>query len=155
MSTLDRLAGLLGFVRMSPSGGPAESPAGVVPETGEMRVAPYPPNTLTPQSLTFAAARAILEEHESGRFGLSAALARTVLRDPDLAAALNRRLLALDVAEVLGARNQADGRDVRPARAQEVQRQRHADQRRHGRRVMRARERRPHHQPRLQPVPAQ
>lgn len=95
MSTLDRLAGLLGFVRMSPSGGPAESPAGAVPETGEMRVAPYPPNTLTPQSLTFAVARAILEEHESGRFGLSAALARTVLRDPDLAAALNRRLLAL------------------------------------------------------------
>jgi phage gp29-like protein len=95
MSTLDRLAGMLGFVRMTPSGGPVESPAGPVPETGDMRLFPYPPNTLAPQNLTFAAARAILEEHEQGRFGLSAALARTVLRDPDLAAALNRRLLAL------------------------------------------------------------
>lgn len=95
MSTLDRLAGMLGFTRLSPTGGPAESPAGPVPETGEQRVIAYPPNTLNPQSLTFQAARAILEEHEQGRFGLSAALARTVLRDPDLTAALNRRLLAL------------------------------------------------------------
>lgn len=92
---LDALAASLGFVRMSPTGGRPETPPAPVKETGETHVITYPPNTLNPQMLTFAAARAILEEHEHGRFNLSAALSRTVLRDPDLAAALNRRLLAL------------------------------------------------------------
>lgn len=92
---LDALAGALGFVRMSPTGGTPETPPKPVKETGEKHVIAYPPNTLNPQLLTFAVARAILEEHERGRFALSAGLARTCLRDPDLTAALNRRLLAL------------------------------------------------------------
>lgn len=93
MALIDRIAGALGFIRQSPSGGRPEAPAEAT--TGDEKALSFPPMTLSPQTLTFAAARAILEEHELGRFQLSAAFARTVLRDPDLAGAMTQRLLAL------------------------------------------------------------
>ena len=93
MSALDRIASLLGFTRVAPGGGRPETPADAT--VGEDASKSFPSLVLSPNTTTFALARAILAEHEIGRFQLSAALARMVLRDPDLAGALTQRLLAL------------------------------------------------------------
>lgn len=93
MSLVDRLAGALGFRRMGVDGGAPAAPDAHV--DGRDRAIALPSLVITPNMLTFAAARSILEEHEQGRFRLSAALARTVMRDPDLAGAMQQRLLGL------------------------------------------------------------
>lgn len=95
--TIDPMAAYaasLGFTRTAPGGGPLDVPPAPLPGGGSHAEA-LPSAVLTPTALTFAAVREMLYGHELGRFTLSAALARLALRDPDLAGAMNQRLLAL------------------------------------------------------------
>lgn len=94
MSLFERAANLLGYTRLAPDGGQPASPGDGRTE-GSERAAAFPSTVLAPHLITFAAARAMLAEHEQGRFTLSAAFARAVMRDADLRGAMNQRLLAL------------------------------------------------------------
>jgi phage gp29-like protein len=95
MSLLDQFAAWLGFARAPMTDQPGAMPPGPIPETGHDLATSAPPLVLSPEALTFEAARFILLEHERGLCNMSAALSRTALRDPVIRGAMNQRLLAL------------------------------------------------------------
>ena len=92
MGLRNLIASALGLVQGEP-----------VPETGASPVTPTTQEPLT--TTTVASLRAMLDEHDSGRFLRSALLADLVRREANLFAALQQRILAL----------QACPQEIRPA----------------------------------------
>lgn len=97
MSLFERIAALAGYTRLAPDGGAPAAPATSSDghTDGASRSVALSTYVLAPHLITFAQARAMLAEHEQGRFALSAAFARALMRDATLSGAMTQRLLAL------------------------------------------------------------